>query len=295
MRPRVEGQTIDGADLSLRDRGTNRLAAFASGSIAYFAERDRRILLIHGYNVAERAGQGSMAALRHALAEGCPSLASQILTITWPGNESWLKGGPIAYFAKVAVAQAAGRILHDTISSEHHREMGSRELVIIAHSLGCRVTLEFLRHLDRSARPPSLEKVVVVLMAAAVPTDLDDLLAAARRNADEIVVLHSTEDKVLRRWFRLGQSVAGEGRFPEALGHAGNPHEPPWFYHQQMTGYDHGDYWSGTPTADVIGNQLDALFPDVTYRTNAVPSFALAERSLLDDYGNLSEYMWPRQ
>ena len=293
MRRRVEGQTVDGADLSLRDRGSNRLASFAVGSIAYHAERDRRILLIHGYNVAERGGQSSMAQLRYALTEGCAELGSQIMTITWPGNEGWLRGGPAAYFAKVDVARRAGRLLYVSVVAEHRNDMGSRELVIIAHSLGCRVTLEFLRHLDRADRPPRLERVVVMLMAAAVPTELNDLYDAARQNADEIVVLHSTDDTVLRRWFRLGQTVAREGRFPEALGYAGNPRVPPWSYQQQMVGYDHGDYWLSSPTADVIGAQLQAYFPDVTYRAPEFRPRRLSERPLLDDYGYLPEYGLP--
>lgn len=294
MHPRVEGQTIDGADLSLRDRGSNRLAAFPVGSIAYHAERDRRILLIHGYNVAERSGQASMAQLRQALTEGCSYLASQIMTITWPGNESWLKGGPAAYFAKVGVARAAGRLLYEAIAAEHRRGMGSRELVIIAHSLGCRVTLEFMSHLDRAARPPRLDKIIVMLMAAAVPTDLVDLFTAARRNADEIIVLHSTDDKILRRWFRVGQWAAGEGNFPEALGHAGNPHTPPWSFNQQMVGYDHGDYWEGLQTADVIGEQLQNYLSDVRYRPQSTRPRSILERSTLDDIRYLPEYELPR-
>lgn len=273
----------------MRDRGSNRLASFTVGSIAYHAERDRRILLVHGYNVAERDGQSSMAQLRSALTEGCPSLASQIMTITWPGNESWLRGGPAAYFAKVDVARQAGKLLCETIVSEHAAGLGSHELVIVAHSLGCRLTLEFLRHLNRLERPDRLQTVVVVLMAAAVPVELDELFEAAHHNADQIVVLHSTDDKVLRRWFRLGQTVAGEGRFPEATGYAGNPHTPTWFFEKQMVGYDHGHYWSRVGTADVIGTQLEAIFSDITYRAPPRESREMCELPPLDDYGFLPE------
>lgn len=290
MRPRVDGQTVDGADLSLRDRGSNRLASSTLGTIAYYGARDRRILLIHGYNVEERNGQNSMAQLRHALVEGCPGLEREILTVTWPGNESWLKGGPAAYFAKVPVARAAGRLLCDALVSEARQGLAPRQLVIVAHSLGCRVTLELLRHLDRASRPARIEKIVVILMAAAVPTELEDLLSAAHSNADEIIVLHSQDDTVLQRWFRLGQTVAREGRFPEAVGLAGNPMVPPWSFERRMQGYDHGDYWGGAATADLIGERLSLAFADIHYRPPELRPTTLAERPKLGEADLLAEY-----
>ncbi|MBR2270644.1 DUF726 domain-containing protein [Sphingobium sp.] len=290
MRPRVEGQTIENADLSLRASGSNRLVVAPVATAAYYAARDRRILLLHGYNVKERDGQIAMAAMRHALGEGCPSLRSQILTVTWPGNESWWRGGAATYFSKVQVARATGERLRDAMVSDYALGLGSRELVIVAHSLGCRVTLEFLKRLDRASRPAMLEKVVVVLMAAAVPTHLDALFQSARDNADEIVILHSTDDWVLRSFFRVGQWLAGEGKLPEALGHAGNPRTPPWSFDQQMVGYGHGDYWTEAVTADVIGERLTSYFTDIDYRVPIGRTHRLAERPSLGQTGFLPEF-----
>ena len=193
MPPRVEGLGGEEADLSLRARGSNRLATAPVAAMSYYAARERRVLLIHGYNVDERSGQTGMGQLRHALQEGSPALARQVLTVTWPGNESWWRGGAAAYFAKVDVARAAGRTLRDFVISEHANGLGAADIVLVAHSLGSRVGVEFLAQLNRAERPPTLRSVVVILMAAAVPTHLDDLLAAARRNADRIVILHSTD------------------------------------------------------------------------------------------------------
>jgi hypothetical protein len=248
------------------------------------------VLLLHGYNVDERSGQRGMSELRQALEEGAPSLARQILTVTWPGNEHWWRGGAAAYFVKVGVARRTGRLLRELVVSEHANGAGSAQLVLVAHSLGSRVVMEFLRGMERANRPATLRSIVVILMAAAVPTHLDNLMAAAHQNADYVVVLHSTEDTVLRRWFRLGQTVAGEGSFPEALGHAGNPHHPPWSHERRMLGFDHGDYWADRSTADVIGEQLQAFFPDVTYRPAALPRSTLPNRSLLDETALLTEY-----
>jgi len=263
------------------------------GAMAYYAARNRRILLIHGYNVEERAGQDSMHWLRGELIEGCRALAPEILTVTWPGNKTWLKGGPAAYFKIVPVAAEAGRLLYEALMAEARINLDASEIVIVAHSLACRLTLEFLRHLDRASRPPRLKKVVAILMAAAVPSDMSDLIAAARRNADEIIVLHSKDDKVLRKWFRRGQTAAREGWFPEAIGFEGNPHDPPWSYHQPMAGYDHGDYWKSRSTADVIGKQLSAYFPDVTYRAADLRRPEIYERPTLGETSALPEHSLP--
>lgn len=262
-------------------------------ALAYTYQGERRILLVHGYNVGEAAGQRSMAHLRHALREGCSTLARQLFTVTWPGNAAWHRGGPAAYFAIVPVARKAGEVFADYLVSEYELGGGPRELVIIAHSLGCRLTLEFLRNLDRKRRPARLEKIVVILMAAAVPCDMDDLLGAARANADEVVVLHSSEDKVLRRWFRLGETAAREGTLPEAIGYKGNPTEPPWSYERRMKGYDHGDYWTSPPTVEAVAERLEAYFPDIKFRKDLARENHMAARPSLDGTDYLSAYSLP--
>lgn len=288
MRPRVEGQGIENADLSLRVRGSNTLASAPVATLAYSSTKDRRIVLIHGYNVSELASLNSMSQLRHVLSERCPIIAAEILTLTWPGNALWYRGGPASYFAKVDVARRAGKLLYDYSMAEYQRGEGPRELVIVAHSLGCRLTLEFLSRLNR--RPPRLQKIVVILMAAAVPVEQSNLIAQATVNADEVTVLHSKDDRVLRRWFRLGQTVAGEGRWPEAIGSHGNPGIPPWSGARSMLGYDHGDYWLGDATADAIAERLQTNFPGLRFRIGLNRAHRLPTRSTLDETTLLAAY-----
>ena len=57
-----------------------------------------------------------------------------------------------------------------------------------------------------------------------------------------------------------------------------------------MLGYDHGDYWTGASTADVIGEQLQVLFPDVSYRPPALRPSSLPERPTLDETALLPDY-----
>lgn len=288
MRPRVEGQGIENADLSLRLRGSNALASAPVATLGYSSTRDRRIVLVHGYNVSELASLKTMTQLRHVLSERCPIIAPQILTLTWPGNARWYEGGAAAYFAKVDVARRAGRLLYDYTMAEYRRDEGPREWVIVAHSLGCRLTLEFLAHF--SPRPRQLQKIVVILMAAAVPVEQSALIERARANADEITVLHSKDDKVLRRWFRFGQTVAGEGRWPEAIGSLGKPGVPPWSSVRSMLGYDHGDYWVGNATADAVAERLQTNFPELRFRIGLDHAHRLPARSMLDETDLLAAY-----
>lgn len=248
----------------MRLRGTNQLAEAPVGTRAFHTATKRRILLVHGYNVREDKGLKTMGQFRTGLSAGCLQIAGQILTMTWPGNADWLHGGPIAYFAKVDTAVSAGDLLFRYTLDEYGDGGGCEEMVVVAHSLGCRVALEFLKRLSHDVRPAKLKKIAVILMAAAVPSNLHELLRVTKDNADYLAVLHSQDDAVLRRWFRLGQTAAGEGNFPEAVGLRGEPRSS-WSFDQQMRGFDHGDYWKSAETAEVIGLQLEKILDGLLF------------------------------
>src|SRR4029078_518238 len=68
-----------------------------------------------------------------------------------------------------------------------------------------------------------------------------------------LLSLYSPDDPVLRYAFPLGQSLAGEGLFPTALGHAiwsgaGALTHPP-LTQTKNRGARHGDYWFGSDKA----------------------------------------------
>jgi pimeloyl-ACP methyl ester carboxylesterase len=93
---------------------------------------------------------------------------------------------------------------------------------IVAHSLGARLTM-FL--LDELRTRPSANLVVekVVVMAAAVPTSELAPKRPLRLSADSVVrdgllSLYSPNDRVLQFAFPSGESLAGNGFFPTALG-----------------------------------------------------------------------------
>ena len=132
-------------------------------------------------------------------------------------------------------------------------------MVIVAHSLGCRMTLEAVARLSdaQSAR------LRLFLMAAAVPVGLveaETSLAAAVARTAGADALHSRADGVLDFWFRLGQSAAPgeEGLLPEAVGLRGGPERSVWTLASEMPGYDHDQYWSGHRMATHLANRLGA-------------------------------------
>ena len=160
----------------------------------------------------------------------------------WPGPLDWLDA--LVYPAAVHTAQEAAVLLADLIG----RIPGLLRVHFVAHSLGCRVVLETLEILWARGYPAV---GAVCLMAASVERDavapggrFADLLAALGEAGSEILVLHSRRDKVLRFTFPLGQSLAGEGFLPEALGLEGPPPDMPGrVTGRRVAGANHGDYW----------------------------------------------------
>ncbi len=125
----------------------------------------------------------------------------------------------------------------------------------MAPSLGCRLVLETLLSFHSAGRPANLKRLIVILMAAAVPIEHfapGGRLHPTLQVADVIVVLHSDADTVLSRFFGIGQTLAGDGRFPEAVGLRGYPRGTSWTRAQQMRAFDHSDYWKEMETAELV-------------------------------------------
>ncbi len=221
-------------------------------------------LLLHGYNVepegALRAYDRLFATLR-SVAILPPILSSRSWRVYWPGYASGgLAAGktftsPLTYASQIPSAREAAVALREYID---RKASGRAQITMIAHSLGCRVVLELL---DSYAQHPSQSAPdfpLVVLMAAAVPVYFFEELSRLWRGAllpRETLVLFSARDKILAGPFRLGQTVAGEGVFPKAVGATGRP--PGGFWRRVVsTGNDHSDYFDDRETATEIARSL---------------------------------------
>ncbi len=217
----------------------------------------RIVVLIHGYNNTQAdavtAYEGFSARQRELMSDPTQPVANgRLVAIFWPGDENWGVASALCYMRSIGkardTAQRLAAALRDASSL-----LGFLSVDIVAHSMGCRLTLEVLDALDRVATG-SLVVRRVVLMAAAVP--VDKLVPGAAyglrsaydaRIADRCKSLFSEDDKVLRFAFPAGQTLAGagEGVFPTALGHAawGDPQAPANLGQERIAGADHSDYW----------------------------------------------------
>lgn len=227
-------------------------------------DRDARrlVILIHGFNVSEQAARGAFmdmrAGLRAAIPGGLGKLGA-IWEFHWPGDHpsGWVSKG--TYPARVYAARDAGRLLAEDWLAQRTQ---SEKVILIAHSLGCRVALEAvwaIRRLRERGRPydgPDVE--AVFLLAAAVPVDFCtpghvDMRYGTPLTADSKEhVFHSRRDQVLTIPFEAGQGAIPEpGNAVGRRGLPGNRWSSDW---PKRLG--HGDYWASREIANDIAGLL---------------------------------------
>ena len=219
--------------------------------------RRRLLLLIHGYNndlkASEDAYQGFEALQRELanLDDDTPVAGGRLVQIYWPGDADWRIVSPLFYPWSIERARQTAAALADTLVRAA-RESGHKQVDIVAHSMGCRLTLELLRQL-RNQGDISVGRVV--LMAGAVPTFMLEPRPDKQKLRDAIdtvltdagLSLYSSNDKVLAYAFPLGQTAAPgeEGFFPTALGHEfwADAVSPINLVQKENPDADHSDYW----------------------------------------------------
>lgn len=239
------------------------------------AIRQHLILLIHGYNNSEReadeAYRGFEAMQRRlaALPEDAPVAHDRLVDVYWPGDADWGIVSPLYYPWSIRRARETARALAATLK-EAVRASGYKRVDIVAHSMGCRLTLEVLKELRGT---PELYLGRIALMAGAVPTSMLEHGGRNRlREAWEEVLqdgalsLYSGNDAVLAAAFPLGQTVAGrgEGFFPTALGHEhwASPNPPAALAQNEITGAGHSDYWGWNRERFEQGNHANRRVKD---------------------------------
>lgn len=205
----------------------------------------RDVLLgVHGFNVSYRSGANAFGLLDGSLGLG----ASEIfIGVLWPGD-FWIPA--VNYPFEGSDAMECGRRLAAFCTlwlSE------AQSLSFFSHSLGARLTLEAVTHLDRRAR-------MLCLAAAAINRDcLTAEYRSAAANTDSIFLLASHNDTVLRLAFPVGDPISNvlhhdHAFFGAALGYEGPPPPaaPPVAFPWQIQdgyGYGHGSYLPPTDPA----------------------------------------------
>jgi hypothetical protein len=229
----AEGQALRSvrrgvAEISMRARpvGGDRKNPEPLGVVA---NRDDLLLLIHGFAVNEKDARERYDEFRANLDARWNDRTANLY---WPGDVGTRaalatgKGGlgsrilsATAYSLQIKPAEDSARRLMRYITSELvarrlvaaalPRSPKRFQLRIVAHSLGCLVTLEFLKALEPFFISGELEVPLAVLMAAAVPQYRmrDEDFGIVIKQLGQVIIYHSYRDLVLAVAFPPGQAA----------------------------------------------------------------------------------------
>ncbi|HUO32318.1 MAG TPA: alpha/beta hydrolase [Bryobacteraceae bacterium] len=253
------------------------------------------LILVHGYNNSRTVAQDSYGTFLNDLKKVFATLTAQVAEFQWPGDEPNQILSTLSYANQVPHAIASAAEFEKYLAGLRHS--GPLVLNFVAHSLGCRLVLEILKKWAANGLPPNVSIGVVVLMAAAVVVKQVDSGGALERAAQLTAknpVLYSKGDMVLHFAFPLGETAAGEGFFPVAVGRTGGPpgvwHAPLAMSHNGNA-YAHGSYWPGTESAAAVASALggaparftpeNALIVKELPAASETPIRALTARNLL--------------
>jgi hypothetical protein len=216
---------------------------FEHGNMTDLAQ-SRILLLVHGFANPEETAVESydkFAAGLTAVKESFPGDWGAVCEFHWPGDDN--RGSlrsKATYPLRIDAARSSAGRLYDFLHGEDALKP-DKSLYIAAHSLGCRLTLEFLREIVIRGTYGGPVVREVVLMAAAVPIDTclprsGWFLPGETRHEH---VLFSGRDMVLHYVFGIGQRIPGE--HGHAVGREGRPEKRWWT--RTSTGLGHGEYW----------------------------------------------------
>jgi len=229
--------------------------------------RKHIVLLIHGYNNDKKAAleaYNGFKKMQRKIADielDKPIFDGRVVEVFWPGDADWGVLSPLFYMESIDMAKKTAWLLADALE-EAARSSGTKFIDIVAHSMGCRLTLELLGNLNKNS---DVFIRRVVLMAGAVPVfkldpnDSRGKLRKAYNNKlrEKALSLYSSDDIVLSMAFPLGQTVAGigEGFLPTALGHEKwvDDSVPDNLTQKQNESAGHSDYWGWNTKASRQG------------------------------------------
>jgi pimeloyl-ACP methyl ester carboxylesterase len=208
----------------------------------------RLALLVHGFWIGRDRSEAEFDRFRALLVDIAPRLHDDVRTFNWPGDS--LKYWEMVKRAEGDVSGALAVFLA-------HAKTCGVQVVLIGHSLGCRVILEALSKLAANGHGDLVGRISVFLLAAAVPVSmvehghLGPVVSACQWSE----AFHSDKDKALRHAFPRGEGVASGDWRREAVGLRGNPIAA-WRREHKMQSFDHGHYWISPAVAYKIASAL---------------------------------------
>ncbi len=211
------------------------------------------LLLVHGYNndvqEATEAFDAFESLQRSIVAKKDYAPGTAVVHVFWPaGNHFW------QFMAAIRRVPAVATAFADSLEAIAALQQRALFVNVVAHSLGCRLTLEVVRAL---ASKPSSRIVFDRLMffAAATATALLEAppdsrqirQAWAARIQGGARSLYSPADDVLSAAFPMGSTLAGGGepKMATALGHDywASATRPADLGQAENRGAGHSDYW----------------------------------------------------
>jgi len=233
---------------------------------------------LHGYNVDPQGAYEAYGQLTSTIGRetSLPTLlSSQSWVVCWRSYvDIGLASGKsrisaLTYAQQIPSAVLAASALRSYVDGECGTAPVS--ISIVAHSLGSRMALELLDDYAQHPGTANVEFASLILLAAAVPTHFLENLVALWQGAllpKKTLVLFSGKDIVLAGPFRAGETIAGEGFFPRAVGATGHP--PTGFWTEvESTANDHSGYFHDRVTARHVARFLGSS-----------PALALPESTL---------------
>lgn len=231
---------------------------------------DRIVVLVHGFNVTKEDADRSYD---HFVTHLSSDVRAQIVRLYWPGDRAvegrGLRGklsairSKLAYAVKpetaIESAQALRLLLRRAFEErDYQRRNVPLEICFVAHSLGCRLTIEAIELLLGVPRT-SAQLPFTVLMAAAVPQF--SVTTGRFRNSisrlRKLWILHSKSDGVLSWVFRPGQWLDTpwhQFRGTAALGRTGIA------ANEQISVFEgswgHSDYWRDRDIAIAVDTEI---------------------------------------
>lgn len=280
-------------ELSVRESGTDSgggvVDAHSPAGSDILEGKGTALLFVHGYNNSRAAARQSFECFVSALESvtGRGPLPWPVFGVQWPGDEPNGAVSAMSYPFKIKVAQRAAERIFEHLTGVFGPGGAPIVLHIVAHSLGCRLTLELLEKLARGSPGANVSICSVTLMAAAVPVGKVESEGRLRRgveSADRVCVLHSTGDAVLHWAFPLGQTAGGDGFFPTAIGRFGGP-AGAWTRAAGMSAagklYGHGSYWEGAESASAVAASLGVAVANPV-PVSITPSHALPPANTIE-------------
>jgi predicted alpha/beta hydrolase family esterase len=268
-----------------------------AGSPAGF---QRLALLVHGFNNDRQDAERNYLYAKSRLAGAgvAPHVVKNIWELFWPSyvpalmprlfrigtkGERAAQGNKavsaFSYAQQVTKAKRVATRLASYLVAISERTSGPMALVLVGHSLGCRLILEAVEAIERIESGKKPYVAALFLMAAAVQVDR---VRAPRRKKekgsrardrfhlpDNTYCLYSRDDQVLRFLFPLGQAAAREWRSlaarPEAVGRFGGPVDARWAG-KDDTLLGHGMYWQSEATTRHLASLFGVALPNILPR-----------------------------